>query len=224
MAYRLLNGDTLMRKCLDDAQRALGVLRTVLGAASEAETARVGVAGHSFGGTLAMYHAAVDERCQFACVSGATCSYANRQARGTGLGMMEVVPGLAKRLEASDVIAAIQPRPLLVVSSTEDDYAADTNQVLLAAGAFSIGGIVGALQDGGVEGMIGVLFFIIPTVLLVLLLIWLIQAARNSGQIAAAQSQYQAQYWQYEQQRQAYSQHYPPPNQPPAPPSGPQAG
>jgi dienelactone hydrolase len=130
MAYRLQNGDTLMRKCLDDAQRALGVMQAVLGA----ETAKVGVAGHSFGGALAMYHAAVDERCQFACVSGAVCSYKRRQARGTGIGMMEVVPGIAKRFEVQDAIAAIQPRPLLVVSSTEDDYAADANEVLLAAG------------------------------------------------------------------------------------------
>jgi hypothetical protein len=48
--------------------------------------------------------------------------------------MMEVVPGIAKRFEVQDAIAAIQPRPLLVVSSTEDDYAADANEVLLAAG------------------------------------------------------------------------------------------
>lgn len=50
MSYRMLAGDLLMRKCLDDAQRAL----TVLLAASGVGAARVGVAGHSFGGYTAL--------------------------------------------------------------------------------------------------------------------------------------------------------------------------
>ena len=131
MAYRLQNGDTLMRKCLDDAQRALSVLLAALGP----DTNRVGVAGHSFGGTLAMYHAALDERCQFACISGAVCSYAKRQSSGTGINMMEIVPGVARRFEVRDLIAAIQPRPLLVVSSTGDEYSADAGDVLAAVGS-----------------------------------------------------------------------------------------
>ena len=81
-----------------------------------------------------MYHAALDERCQFACVSGGVCSYAKRQASGTGIGMVEVVPGLARRFEVRDIIGAIQPRRLLVVSSTKDKYAADAEEVLHAAG------------------------------------------------------------------------------------------
>ena len=36
-------------------------------------------------------------------------------------------------------------------------------------------------------------------------LIWLIGAVRNTGQLSAAQQQYQMQYWQYQQNMQAYS-------------------
>lgn len=45
MSYRLLDGDVLMRKCLDDAQRALSVLLQ----ATEIDERLVGVAGHSYG-------------------------------------------------------------------------------------------------------------------------------------------------------------------------------
>lgn len=66
MSYRLLDGDVLMRKCLDDAQRALSVLLQATGM----DGRRVGVAGHSYGGYTALYHAALDVRCSFACIRG----------------------------------------------------------------------------------------------------------------------------------------------------------
>ena len=64
----------LMRKGLDDAQRAVSVLLQATGM----DERRVGVAGHSYGGYTALYHAAVDARCRFACISGAVCSFETR--------------------------------------------------------------------------------------------------------------------------------------------------
>lgn len=126
MAYRLIEGDVLMRTCLDDAQRALSVLLQQ----DAVDPARVGVVGHSYGGTTALYHAAIDERCQFAGVSGALCSFGARQRAGTGINMFEVVPGIAGVLDASDLVESIAPRPLLVVSSTDDPYSADADLVI----------------------------------------------------------------------------------------------
>lgn len=130
MSYRLLDGDVLMRKCLDDAQRALSVLLQ-LGAL---DPRRVGVAGHSYGGYTAMYHAAVDARCQFACISGSVCSFATRRREGTGITLFETVPGLARDFDTHDVLAAIAPRPTLVVSGTQDKYSRDADQVLAKVG------------------------------------------------------------------------------------------
>ena len=48
LTYRLLDGDTLMRKCLDDAQRAVSVLQSLSGR----KRSPIGVAGHSFGGLV----------------------------------------------------------------------------------------------------------------------------------------------------------------------------
>jgi len=126
MSYRLLDGDTLMRKGLDDAQRALSVLI----AAAELDECRVGIAGHSYGGYTALYHAAVDPRCRFACISGAVCSFDTRRREETGITLFETVPGLAQLIDTHDVLSAIGPRPTLVVSGTEDKYSRDADQVV----------------------------------------------------------------------------------------------
>lgn len=126
MSYRLLDGDLLMRKCLDDAQRALSVLLQ----ATSVDERLVGVAGHSYGGYTALYLAAVDARCRFACVSGAVCSFETRRREGTGITLFEVVPGLAREIDTHDVLSAIRPRPTLVVSGTGDKYSRDADQVV----------------------------------------------------------------------------------------------
>ncbi len=130
MSYRLLAGDVLMRKGLDDAQRALGVLLQVAGV----DPRRAGVIGHSFGGTTAMYHAVVDDRVRFACLSGAVCSFGTRLRAGTGILLFETVPGLAQWLDTHDLLAAIGPRPVMVVSGTQDKYSRDADAVVANVG------------------------------------------------------------------------------------------
>lgn len=126
MSYRLLEDDLLMRKCLDDAQRALSVLLQV----ADIDERLVGVAGHSYGGYTALYHAAVDIRCRFACISGAVCSFETRRREGTGITLFETVPGLARQFDTHDVLSAIGPRPTMVVSGTQDKYSRDADQVV----------------------------------------------------------------------------------------------
>lgn len=129
LAYRLVQGQSLMRKGLDDAQCAFSVLLDQEEVAGRA----CGVVGHSFGGLVAMYHAAVDGRVAWAVVSGAVSSFAERMERGTGINMFEVEPGLRGVLETADLVAAIGPRPLFVVSGTEDPYAVDADRVVEGA-------------------------------------------------------------------------------------------
>ncbi|GAB5536879.1 MAG: hypothetical protein Rubg2KO_31280 [Rubricoccaceae bacterium] len=133
-AYRLVTGDTLMRKGLDDAQRAVSVLLQE----SRVAPHRVGVGGHSYGGTTALYTAAVDARCRFACISGALCSLEARMRRGTGINLFELVPGIASWLTYSDLLQAIAPRPTFVVSATQDRYAQDADEVVARAGVHTV--------------------------------------------------------------------------------------
>lgn len=126
MSYRLLDGDLLMRKCLDDAQRALSVLLQ----ATAIDARLVGVAGHSYGGYTALYHAAVDPRCRFACISGAVCSFEARRRENTGITLFEAVPGLARQFDTHNILAAIGPRPTMVVSGSADKYSRDADKVV----------------------------------------------------------------------------------------------
>ena len=133
-AYRLITGDTLMRKGLDDAQRAVSVLLQEPGV----DPVRVGVAGHSYGGTMALYTAAIDTRCRFACISGALCSFEARMRTGTGINLFELVPGIASWLTYPDLLRAIAPRPAFVVSATHDRYAQDADEIVASVGLASV--------------------------------------------------------------------------------------
>src|SRR5690606_23078234 len=76
MCYRLIQGDTLMRKVLDDASVALDILTQH----PLVDKKRLGTIGHSYGGNTVLFHTAVDERIRFACTSGAVCSYQYKMA------------------------------------------------------------------------------------------------------------------------------------------------
>src|SRR5215217_2566676 len=71
MCYRLLKGDTFMRKVLSDSAQGISLLRSH----TQVDQERVGMMGHSYGGNTTLFHGALDERIGFACSSGAACSY-----------------------------------------------------------------------------------------------------------------------------------------------------
>lgn len=81
-----------------------------LWAKAQHKNGRVGVAGHSYGGTTALHHAAVDARCKFACISGAVRRSETRLREGTGTLLFETVPGLARQLAHHDLLSAIGPK------------------------------------------------------------------------------------------------------------------
>jgi dienelactone hydrolase len=138
--YRLVRGELLMTKVLGDVAAAV----TALG---ELGAARVGLAGHSHGGNITLFAAALDERVAFACASGAACSYRAKLAAGTGLEMALVIPGFAARFDVDDLLRCIAPRPTFVVSSDDDPYAADAGDLVTRARpAYLAAGNAGALH------------------------------------------------------------------------------
>lgn len=126
MSYRLVRGDTLMRKVLDDAQRGISILVEH----SRVDRERIGLLGHSYGGNTSLFQAALDERIRFVCVSGAVCSYEAKLAHGIGLEMALVIPGFAQSYDFDYLISCVAPRRLLILSATEDDNTYDANQVV----------------------------------------------------------------------------------------------
>jgi dienelactone hydrolase len=129
LTYRLLEGDTLMRKVLADSASAL----SVLAALSEVDAQRIGMLGHSYGGNTVLFHAPLDERVRFACASGAAASYGARMTLGTGIELAQVLPGFLERFEIHHLVACMAPRGLLLVSATGDPYSVDADAVEAAA-------------------------------------------------------------------------------------------
>lgn len=126
MCYRLLKGDTLMRKVLSDSARGISLLRSH----PLVDPGRVGILGHSYGGNTVLFHGALDERIRFACSSGAACSYEYKLANDIGIEMAEVIPGFAKRFDIPDLVACFAPRPILILSAMEDPHSKDAEQIV----------------------------------------------------------------------------------------------
>jgi dienelactone hydrolase len=127
MAHRLVVGDLLIRKVLEDCADALSALQTFSG------SSRLGVVGHSFGGIAALFLAALDTRVDFACTSGAVCSLRQKLASGTGLEFSLVIPGFLQRFDTVDVLRCVAPRKIFVVSSESDPQTADAIEVVANA-------------------------------------------------------------------------------------------
>lgn len=126
MCYRLLRGDTLMRKVVSDSATAI----SLLAAHPQVDPERIGILGHSYGGNTVLFHGALDERIRFGCASGAAGSYEYKMAHRIGIEMAEAIPGFATHYDVADLAACFAPRPLLVVSATEDDYSRDAEEVI----------------------------------------------------------------------------------------------
>ena len=128
MAHRLLQGDLLMRKMLQDAMTAVTVLQTLAPGSGP-----VGVSGHSMGGGIAHFLTALDTRLAFTCSSGAVGSYRYKLANGIGIEMAHVIPGFVRHFDIDDLLRCVAPRRLLVVSSDGDAATADATQLVDAA-------------------------------------------------------------------------------------------
>lgn len=152
LTSRLVVGDTLARKVLTDAEDALRVLRSH----PAVDPGRIGVGGHSYGGNVTIFQAAVDERVTFAFVSGAAGTYREKLARDIGIDLMQVVPGVARTLDVDDLLVLVAPRPLFVLAGNNDQYAVDVVPVIEAtASAYARAGHPGAFRSTVFDGSHG---------------------------------------------------------------------
>ena len=148
-AYRLLTGDLLSRKVLLDSALAVSVLGSLPAVRSD----RVGMLGHSYGGSTVLFHAPLDSRIRFASASGSACTYRTRMAAGTGIELAQIIPGFTQRFDLDDLVRCMAPRPLLIASATGDPYSQDADAIETAARpAYAALGAGEALEHLRVEG------------------------------------------------------------------------
>jgi dienelactone hydrolase len=149
MAYRLLLGDTLMRKVLSDAARGVSLLWEH----PMVDRRRIGTLGHSYGGNTVLFHTALDLRISFACSSGAACTYKTKMMNGTGIEMAQVIPGFVVEFDIQDLVRCIAPRRICLVSAEEDKYSADADDIVdMARQAFAGLGVEERLEHRRFKG------------------------------------------------------------------------
>ncbi len=129
MCYRLLRGDTLMRKVLSDSARGISLMKTH----PLIDDQRIGILGHSYGGNTVLFHGALDDRISFACASGAACTYEYKMTHQIGIEMAEVIPAFVTRFDIPDLVACFAPRHLLLVSATDDKFSQDADRIVALA-------------------------------------------------------------------------------------------
>lgn len=129
MAYRLVSGRLLAATVLGDAACGLSALL----ADERVDGSKLGAVGHSYGGYVTILLAALDERIGFACASGSACSYERRMLDRSGIELSQAIPGILELTDIDGLLELIAPRPLLLVSATEDRYSADAAEVVQAA-------------------------------------------------------------------------------------------
>ncbi|MBV9048783.1 MAG: dienelactone hydrolase family protein [Solirubrobacterales bacterium] len=129
MAYRLVGGSLLMTAVVADAAVALSVLAGLDEVASDA----IGMLGHSMGGHTTLFAAAVDQRVRFACISGALCGYQARIDARVGIELAQVIPGILRICDFDGLLRLLAPRPVLIVSASEDPYSFDAPSAVARA-------------------------------------------------------------------------------------------
>ena len=129
MCYRLLKGDLLMKKVIDDSSIAISLLLQL----TETIQEKVGILGHSYGGNTVLFHSPFDDRIKYSCSSGAACSYKTKMEFDTGIELAEVIPNFYAQYDIGDLLKLTAPRDMLLVSSSLDIYSQDADTLFQIA-------------------------------------------------------------------------------------------
>jgi dienelactone hydrolase len=116
LVHAVMAGQNPLTHNVWDLQRCLDVL----GDHPLVDPARLGMVGLSYGGTVTLFTAALDQRVAAAVVSGYFSSWAESHKMPWNMCGSQVAFGMLGRLEHEDLGALIAPRPLLIESGTED--------------------------------------------------------------------------------------------------------
>jgi dienelactone hydrolase len=133
LSTRLVLGRTLLADLLQEVSLAIDYATSL----PEADPSRVGFIGHSYGGRMAMWAPAWDQRIR-ASVSNCGCiPYRESFARDAGFQADFIVPGFASDYDVDDVLAAAKACRYHLIAGEDDVWsrgAADIADELAARG------------------------------------------------------------------------------------------
>ena len=126
MCYRIITGECLMKKVLNDAMNGI----TLLSNLTYVNDKKIGTLGHSYGGNTALFLSALDERIAYSCASGSACTYEYRLINNIGIEMASVIPNFHGKYDIYDLVSCIAPRQMLIVSAEDDKYSKDASYIV----------------------------------------------------------------------------------------------
>lgn len=145
LATRLVQGKTLLAKCLHDVSVGIDYLASL----PEVDPERIGFIGHSYGGRMAIWAPAHDERIR-ASVSNCGCvNYKDSFTHDTGVQMEFCLPGVLQHGDVEDIARMVAPRALLLQATEEDRWSRGAERMYqYALSAFPEGKLELALWPG----------------------------------------------------------------------------
>ena len=138
LVHAVMAGVNPLTENLWDLARCLDVLE----AHALVDGTRIGMVGLSYGATVTLFLAAIDERVAACVVSGYFSSWAAAHKMPWNMCGSQVLPGMLGRLEHVDLGALVAPRPMLVESGAYDDL---FPAAVAAAGCEQLRGVYASL-------------------------------------------------------------------------------
>ncbi|MCB1219973.1 MAG: alpha/beta fold hydrolase [Planctomycetales bacterium] len=115
---RLVQGSSLNAKAVHDITAAVDYLCTL----PEVDADRIGFIGHSYGGQMALWYPAFDNRIR-ATVSNCRCiSYAESMEKDIGIQLEFAIPGIAGWGDIGDLVGLFDNCSTLISATTQDKY------------------------------------------------------------------------------------------------------
>ncbi len=139
LATRLVQGKTLLSKCLHDISVALDYLAT----RSEVDPLRLGFIGHSYGGRMAIWAPAIDDRIRVSVSNCGCVNYKQSFTHDTGVQMEFCLPGILQLGDVEDVLKLVAPRAVLLQATADDKWSRGAEAMFACAEpAFPKGNLV----------------------------------------------------------------------------------
>lgn len=125
----LIYGSSLQTLLIHDASRAIDYLET----RNDIDGQRVGMFGHSLGGTTSWSTAVIDPRVRVVAVSGCLLTYETALRIRRDASWHSWIPGLRKSTSRAELVSTIAPRPLLAIHGEHDFPQEGVEPILNAA-------------------------------------------------------------------------------------------
>lgn len=118
LSTRLVQGKTLMAKVIHDARVGIDYLLS----RDEVVKDKVGFIGHSYGGRMALWLPAFDERIKVSVSNCGSIPYSKSLTREAGIQMEFCIPGIMKDFDVSDVVKSFKDTALLISATDQDKW------------------------------------------------------------------------------------------------------